>query len=101
MGISKLFDLKKDSEGRPYMEVRATGIELLRLVLTNKGTAFSLEEREALGVDGLLPPQVNSLEQQVARAYLGYLQETTPLGRYQYLRSLQERQEILFYALLE
>ena len=73
----------------------------VRLLLTNKGTAFTDEERVALKLDGLLPPQTNTLEQQVARAYLGYCQQTTPLGKYQYLRSVQERQEILFYALLE
>lgn len=101
MRISKLFDLKKDAEGRKVMEVSENGISLLRLVLTNKGTAFSPEERVALKLDGLLPPQVNTLEQQVARVYLGYCQETTPLGRYQFLRNLQERQEVLFYALLE
>jgi len=101
MPISKLFDLKKDAQGREYLEVATGGIELLRLVLTNKGTAFTQEERETLGLDGLLPPQVNTLEQQVARVYLGYRQETTPLGKYQYLRNLQERHEILFYALLE
>lgn len=99
--ISKLFDIKKNAEGRKYMEVSVDGISLLRLVLTNKGTAFSLDERRALGLDGLLPPQVNSLEQQVTRVYAGYVQQPTPIAKYQFLRSLQERQEILFYALLE
>ena len=99
--ISKLFDIKKDAQGRRFMEVSVDGISLLRLVLTNKGTAFSVEERIALGLDGMLPPQVNTLEQQVARVYAGYVQQPTPIAKYQFLRSLQERQEILFYALLE
>ena len=99
--ISPYFDIKQDAEGREYMEVYLEGIALLRLVLSNKGTAFTEDERVALGLDGLLPPQVNTLEQQVARVYRGFLREPDPIAKYQYLRALQERAETLFYALLE
>ena len=68
---------------------------------SNKGTAFTEDERVALGLDGLLPPQVNTLEQQVERVYRGFLREPDPIAKYQYLRALQERAETLFYALLE
>ncbi|XXT16007.1 NAD-dependent malic enzyme [Sorangium sp. So ce429] len=98
--ISKYFDVKRDVLGREYMEVYVDGIALLRLVMTNKGTAFTLDERVRLGLDGLLPPQVNTLEQQLARVYGGFCREPTPIARYQYLRALQERNEVLFYALL-
>lgn len=99
--VSRLFDLKEDEHGRKYMEVYLDGIALLRLVLTNKGTAFSYEERVALRLGGLLPPQFNTLEQQAERVYEGFVQAPTDIDKYQYLRSLQERQEVLFYALLE
>lgn len=99
--VSRLFDLKEDEQGRKYMEVYLDGIALLRLVLANKGTAFSYEERLALRIGGLLPPQYNTLEQQIERVYEGFVQAPSDIDRYQYLRSLQERQEILFYALLE
>ncbi len=99
--ISRYFDIRKDAQGRPFMEVYLDGIALIRLVLANKGTAFTQEERIALHLDGLLPPQINTLEQQVERVYRGFLREPTPLAKYQYLRALQERSEILFYALLE
>ena len=99
--VSRLFDLKEDEHGRKYMEVYLDGIALLRLVLSNKGTAFSYEERVALRLDGLLPPQYNTLEQQIDRVYEGFLQAPTDIDKYQYLRAVQERQEILFYALLE
>lgn len=99
--VSRLFDLKEDEHGRQYMEVYLDGIALLRLVLTNKGTAFSYEERVALRLSGLLPPQLNTLEQQVQRVYEGFRQAPTDIDKYQYLRAVQERQEILFYALLE
>ncbi|HAS52544.1 MAG TPA: NAD-dependent malic enzyme [Gammaproteobacteria bacterium] len=99
--ISPYFDIRRDAEGREYMEVYLEGIALLRLVLSNKGTAFTEDERVALGLDGLLPPQVNTLEQQVERVYRGFLREPDPISKYQYLRALQERAETLFYALLE
>jgi malate dehydrogenase (oxaloacetate-decarboxylating) len=99
--ISRYFDIKKDGLGREYMEVYFDGIALLRLVMTNKGTAFTPEERVSLGLDGLLPPQVATMDQQLARVYGGFRRESTPIAKYQYLRALQERNEILFYALLE
>jgi malate dehydrogenase (oxaloacetate-decarboxylating) len=98
---SQYFDIKKDSEGREYLETYLHGIALLRLVMTNKGTGFTPDERVALGLDGLLPPQVHTLEQQVERVYRGFLREPNPLAKYQYLRGLQERNEILYYALVE
>jgi malate dehydrogenase (oxaloacetate-decarboxylating) len=98
--ISSYFDIKRDADGRPFMEVYLQGIALLRLVMTNKGTAFTPEEREALGLDGLLPPQVNTIEQQLERVYGGFRREPSPIAKYQYLRALQERNEILYYALL-
>lgn len=99
--VSRLFDITKDSSGRRIMEVNLDGIALLRLVLANKGTAFTHEERIELRLDGLLPPQVHTIEQQVARVYQGFCQEPDPIAQYQFLRSLQERQEILFYKLLD
>lgn len=99
--ISQYFDIKRDSQGREYMETYLDGIALLRLVMTNKGTAFTHDERVALGLDGLLPPQVHSLEQQMERVYRGFLREPDPLSKYQYLRALQERIEILYYAMIE
>jgi hypothetical protein len=86
--ISPYFDIKTDAEGQEYMEVYLEGIALLRLVLSNKGTAFTEDERVALGLDGLLPPQVNTLEQQVERVYRGFLREPDPIAKYQYLRAL-------------
>jgi malate dehydrogenase (oxaloacetate-decarboxylating) len=101
MRISRYFDIVRDKDGREVMEVDVTGIALLRLPLVNKGTAYTYEERHALGIDGILPPQINTLEQQLERAYRGYSGEPTALAKYQFLRQLQERSEILYYALLE
>ena len=95
------FDVVRDGNNEEtFIDVRATGSALLRSPLTNKGTAFSRTERAELGLVGLLPPRVESLEEQTARARAAYLRETTPLGRYQFLRRLQDVNEVLFYALL-
>jgi malate dehydrogenase (oxaloacetate-decarboxylating) len=101
MKVCDYFDIKRDDHGREYLEVYLDGIALLRLVMTNKGTAFSPDERVALGLDGMLPPQVNTMEQQLERVFGGFKREPSPIMKYQYLRQLQERNEILFYALLE
>ncbi|MGM0577808.1 MAG: NAD-dependent malic enzyme [Myxococcota bacterium] len=82
------------------MESYVRSIALMRFVLTNKGTAFTEEERQALGLEGLLPPYVSTMEQQLERAYAGYRRQHSNIERYQFLRGLQERQEILFYALV-
>ncbi len=99
--LSRYFELVRGEAGDEHMRVGLDGVALLRLALTNKGTAFPLEERIALRLDGLLPPRVATLEGQLARVYAAFSNEPTALAKYSYLRSLQERNEILFYALLE
>lgn len=76
------------------------GMALLNHQELNKGTAFTEEERSKLGLHGLLPPQVESLEEQVVRAYEAYKQKDDDLERHIYLRSLQDTNEVLFYKLL-
>ena len=98
--VCTYFDICQDEDGSPYMVSFVRGIALLRLVLTNKGTAFTREERRSLGLEGLLPSQVCTQEEQIERAYNGYCRQANPLARYQFLRGLQERHEILFYALV-
>lgn len=89
-----------DAGVKLHLDVRARGDALLRSSLTNKGTAFSPEERAELGLVGLLPPRVETMDQQLARAYAAYQRESTPLGRFQMLRRLQDSNEVLYYALL-
>lgn len=101
MRTNTYFDVRWDEDGVQRVHVSLRGMAVLRLVLLNKGTAFTAEERAALGLEGLLPPQVKTLEQQVERVYGHYQNKDTDMGRYMSLRALQERNEILFYALLE
>jgi malate dehydrogenase (oxaloacetate-decarboxylating) len=76
------------------------GMDLLNRQGLNKGTAFTEEERSRLGLHGLLPPQVESLEEQTVRAYEAYKRKDDDLERHIYLRALQDTNEVLFYRLL-
>jgi len=76
------------------------GTALLEDPALNKGTAFTLDERVALGLDGLLPPVVETLEQQSRRCYMAFCRKQDDLERHIYLRALQDTDETLFYRLL-
>ena len=88
----------------PRMPIRLAanlrGRALLETPALNKGTAFTLLERQALGLDGLLPPAVETIEEQSFRAYKAYLRKSDDLERHIYLRQLQDTNEVLFYRLL-
>lgn len=77
-----------------------SGAVLLEQPLLNKGTAFTEEERHALHLSGLLPPHVDTLDVQCARAYGAFLSRASDLDRYIYLRQLQDENEVLFYRLV-
>ena len=86
--------------GEEYIAVDVRGEALLRDPFTNKGTAFTAAEREELGLDGLMPPAVSTMDQQLARVYENYRVKQTPLERYIHLASLQDRNETLFFRLV-
>ena len=79
----------------------ARGPDLLRDPHRNRGTAFTLEERSALGLEGLLPAGVLSLEDQAKRSYEQYLAQPTDLAKNDFLAALHDRNEVLYYKLLE
>jgi malate dehydrogenase (oxaloacetate-decarboxylating) len=76
------------------------GVDVLNRQGLNKGTAFTEEERSTLGLHGLLPPHIESLDEQVVRAYEAYQRKTDDLERHIYLRALQDTDDVLFYRLL-
>src|SRR5690242_17951699 len=90
-----------DDQGERVLEAPFTGTTLLDCPLFNKGSAFPEPERHALGLLGLLPPHVGTIEEQVTRRYREFRQKTTDLERHIYLRALQDRNETLFYRLLQ
>jgi malic enzyme len=83
---------------QPHSGMR--GSRLLAQPLHNKGSAFSAGERTALGLEGLLPAAVNTLEQQVRRVLENLARKADPLEQYIGLVALQDRNEHLFYRVL-
>ena len=82
------------------IDVYVRGSLVLQNPLLNKGTAFSDEERTRLKLHGLLPPHIKTLDEQITHCYTEYQKKTTNLAKHIYLRGLQDRNELLFYALL-
>jgi malate dehydrogenase (oxaloacetate-decarboxylating) len=81
-------------------ETKARGMAVLTTPLLNKGTAFTAEEREALGLNGLLPPVISTLEAQVTCAYVQYQRLPDALSKNIYLTALHDRNEVLFFRVL-
>jgi malate dehydrogenase (oxaloacetate-decarboxylating) len=77
-----------------------SGMRMLADPLTNKGTAFTEAERSGLGLRGLLPSSVETLDQQAARSFQEYEQQRDDLARHINLRALQDTNETLFYRLI-
>lgn len=95
--------LHRNQGGRRHMRVLRTrqyGVDILHDPLWNKGTAFDLEERDRLGLRGLLPPDVRSIEQQVTRVKAHMDSEPTNEAKNLYLQDLANRNETLYYRTL-
>ena len=88
-----------DSNGHGGCETKARGLAVLNSPLLNKGAAFTAEERKALGLTGLLPPDISTLATQVKRAYIQYDRLPDALSKNLYLTTLHDRNEVLFYRL--
>lgn len=81
-------------------ETSARGRAVLADPRLNRGTAFTERERRDLGLDGLIPPRVLTLDQQADRAYGQYSAQSTDLAKHVNLAALHDRNEVLFYRLL-
>ena len=86
--------------GRMVARVRLRGASVLASPLLNRGTAFTAAERIELGLTGLLPDRVSTIEGQLARVYAQYLRQPDDLSKNLYLANLRDRNEVLFYRLL-
>jgi len=92
------------TKGRPknrdsWDTTKARGLDVLTSPRLNKGAAFTIEERKALGLTGLLPPDISTLGAQVKRAYIQYERLPDALSKNLYLTALHDRNEVLFYRL--
>ena len=97
LDFKKIIDKKT---GKAVIKTSITGKHLLALPQLNKGTAFSAEERLEFGLLGKLPHHVETLEEQIKRAYLQLSHYTTALQKNIYLNNLHDKNHILFYRLL-
>lgn len=75
-------------------------VDVLRDPLLNRGTAFAVEEREARGLTGLIPPRVESIEEQVARVLANLRGKSSALEKYIYLSGIQNDNETLYFRTL-
>lgn len=95
------FNINRDEKtGELFLETSITGKPLLTIPQLNKSTAFTQEERHIFGLLGKLPHRVETLDEQVKRAYLQYCSYKTRLQQNIYLNNLHDKNQILFYKLL-
>jgi malate dehydrogenase (oxaloacetate-decarboxylating)(NADP+) len=76
------------------------GLDVLRDPILNHGTGFTEEEREALGLRGLLPPHVHTQTEQAERFLLSFRKLANPLDKFVALNALHDRNESLFFRIL-
>ena len=94
------YRLERDPLGHPTLLVPERGARVLRDPMSNKGTAFSPEERRALGLEGLLPAAVETMEREARRVMGALRRKQDPLEKYIGLAAVQDRDEDLFYRVL-
>ncbi|MGX5203242.1 NAD-dependent malic enzyme [Aliikangiella sp. IMCC44632] len=80
--------------------IRYAGPVLLETPLLNKGSAFSVEEKRAFNLEGLLPATIETIEEQARRAYSQYQQFSHDLDKHIYLRNIQDTNETLYFRLI-
>jgi malate dehydrogenase (oxaloacetate-decarboxylating) len=93
------YELVPTAEGI-VARIHARGSAVLASPPINRGTAFTLEQRRELGLIGLLPTGVTTLDGQLRRVYAQYREQANDLRRWVYLANLRDRNEVLFYRLL-
>jgi len=96
---SKLAHLTLNTSGP--LECALTGSALLKHSYFNKGSAFTTEERRDFHLSGLLPPGIQTLDQQVERAYQQYQNMPDDLRKNTFLTSMKEQNEVLFFRVSE
>jgi malate dehydrogenase (oxaloacetate-decarboxylating) len=90
-----------ETRSEAWIETSLTGQLLLDNPLLNKGSAFPEDERREFGLLGLLPLHCSTIEEQLVRTYENYRRKESDLERYVFLMALQDRNETLFYRLLQ
>src|SRR5690554_1615240 len=89
-----------DTSSRKTLYTHYSGPTLLETPLLNKSSAFSPEERKEFNLTGLLPPRYETIDEQVARAYMQYQTFDTALNKHIFLRAIQDTNETMYYRLV-
>lgn len=84
---------RQDKAYRQHLQ----GNALLRTPYFNKGSAFTKEERDTFKLHGLLPANVQTLDEQVKRAYAQYQSRPDDLAKNTFMTSMKEQNEVLYY----
>lgn len=93
------FEFGTDESGE-YVKIMARGHQVLSSPGINQGSAFSLANRDALELNGLLPSGVTTLGDQLKRVYAQYRAQPDDLSKYLYLNAMHDRNEVLYFALV-
>lgn len=97
---SKNYTVAQDSDGARRIQIHARGMNVLDDPQINRGTAFTLAERDHLGLHGLLPHGTETIDQQVDRSYEQFKTCETDVDRWEFLTQLHDSNEVLFYKLV-
>jgi len=92
--------IRNEQTAEFFIETSITGKHLLCTPPLNKGTAFTQEERRVFGLQGTLPSRVETLDEQMKRAYIQFSAYTSRLQQNIYLLNLHDKNQILFYKLV-
>lgn len=98
--MARQFDFTSNPDGSETVEIAVRGRQILARPMINFGTAYTTEQRRELGLTGLLPPAVTSINQQVKRLHEQLKTQPSDLAKNLFLSQLQDRNEILFYRLV-
>ncbi|CAE1265250.1 E1.1.1.40 [Acanthosepion pharaonis] len=90
----------KESSTKHASQTKTRGIDIIRNPRINKSLAFTLKERQIMGIHGLLPPCIITQDQQAYRVLENFRRRPTDLDKYIYLTALLDRNERLFYRVL-
>lgn len=94
------FHIDTDEAGNDFIQTNITGKPLLTIPALNKGTAFTKEERHIFKLVGKLPPRIESIEEQVHRAYKQFRSYREPINRNIFLNQILNNNQVLFYKLI-
>ena len=97
--LDAAYDLGPAAEDYP-VRIRVRGRSVLTTPMLNRGTAFTHAERGELGLEGLLPSGVSTLDGQLRRVYAQYQRQSDNLAKNVFLANMRDRNEVLFYRLL-